>query len=231
MNFRALSDDAARMGWLPTVFARVLSRLEDFFGFSVFRVNTRAMSAQRDAAPVPGITIRELGADELTEAAKDPDLELEPRFVDEALGRGDLAWGAFEHGKLVCYTWRASSKAPFSDGVWVRVPSPLQYGYKSYTRPSHRGRGLYPAVGRFADRRSSELGHPAMLHLVDVSNIASLRAANQLGSKKAGYAGYFKFLGRRATFRTPGARAMGVELYLPRPGASDAGSQRPGRAG
>lgn len=225
MNFRALSNDAAHMGWIPTVFARVLSRLEDFFGLSVFRVNTRTMNAQRDVAAPPGITIRELGADDLIEAAKDPALDLEPRFVNAALGRGDLAWGAFEHGKLVCYTWRASSVAPFSDGVWVRVPSRLQYGYKSYTRPSHRGHGLYPAVGRFADRRSSELGYPAMLHLVDVSNIASLHAANQLGSRKAGYAGYYKFFGRRATFRTPGARAIGVELYLPRSGQPDTGSQ------
>jgi len=166
MAFRDLIDDASHMGWTSAVLGRVMYRLEDFLGLSVFRVNTRPLGTQHDstAPALPGITIREVNADELLEAARDPALDLEPLFVREALARGDLAWGAFEHGKLVCYTWRAFSKAPFTDGFWVRVPAPFQYGYKSFTLPSHRGRGLYPAVGRIADQRSGELGCPAMLH-------------------------------------------------------------------
>ena len=227
MAFRDLIDDASHMGWTSAVLGRVMYRLEDFLGLSVFRVNTRPLGTQHDstAPALPGITIREVNADELLEAARDPALDLEPLFVREALARGDLAWGAFEHGKLVCYTWRAFSKAPFTDGFWVRVPAPFQYGYKSFTLPSHRGRGLYPAVGRIADQRSGELGCPAMLHLVNVANMASLRAAHQLGSRKAGYAGYFKFFARRLAFRTAAARAIGVELYLPRSGSPLADSQ------
>ncbi len=193
-------------------------RLERFFGLWVYCVNVRRLKAQEDAAPLPGITFRKLDAAELLEAAenRDLDLDLDPKFIREATTRGDIAWGAFQHGQLVGYTWRASSLAPFVDGVWVRVPVPFQYGYKSYTLPSHRGLGIYPAVGRVADQQSLELGYPVMLHLVDISNIASLRAANQLGSKTAGYAGYLKFFGRRLTFRTPGARSIGVDLFMPR---------------
>jgi len=228
MKMSVLKDDAARLGWIPAVLSRVMLRLEQFFGLEIFRVNTRALKAQREPAALPDITIRKVTAEELLEAANDPALELDPRFVGEALARGDLAWGAFEQGKLICYTWRATAKAPFTDGVWVRVPSTLQYGYKSYTRPSHRGRGLYPAVGRVADEQSRELGHPAMLHLVNVANVASHRSASQLGSRKVGYAGYFKFFGRRPTFRTPSARALGVELYLPRSAPPPAHTQRAG---
>jgi hypothetical protein len=189
----------------------------------------RPLKARQNTAPTkPGITFRKLTATELLEAAADPDLDLDldPQFIRDATTRGDLAWGVLEQGRLVSYTWRASSQAPFMDGVWVRVPAPFQYGYKSYTLPSHRGQGLYPATGRVADQQSLELGYPAMLHLVDISNIASLRAANQLGSKTAGYAGYLKMFGRTFTFRSPGARSIGVELYLPKSARVLSDSQR-----
>ena len=225
VNFRALIDDASRMGWGRALLARALSRLERLFSLSVYCVNVRTLKDRSDAAPSTGITYRKLNAAELLAAADHIDLDLAPEFISEAMERGDLAWGAFEHDKLVGYTWRAASQAPFMDGLWVRVPHPLQYGYKSYTRPSHRGRGIYPAVGRVADEQSMQLGYPAMLHLVDIANIPSLRAANELGSKTSGYAGYVKLFGRRLTFRTPGARSIGVELYMPKGGNKSSATQ------
>jgi hypothetical protein len=227
VDLRALKDDAAHMGWGRALLARALSRLERLFRLSVYCVNVRALKKRNDTAPCSGVTFRKLDASELLAAARNPelDLDLDPEFIRTATARGDLAWGVFEHGKLVGYTWRASSRAPFTDGLWVRVPRSLQYGYKSYTEPSYRGRGLYPAVGRVADEQSLELGYPAMLHLVDISNIASLRAASQLGSRTSGYAGYMKLFGRCVTFRTPGARSLGVELYMPQPGESSAATR------
>jgi hypothetical protein len=230
MNFRLLIDDASHMGWTLALLARAMTRLERSCGLWVYCVNVRPLKAQPNTArPLPELTFRKLTATELLEAAEDPDLDLDldPQFIREATARGDLAWGAFEHDRLVGYTWRASSQAPFADGVWVRVPTPFQYGYKSYTLPSHRGLGIYPATGRVADQESLELGYPAMLHLVDIANIASLRAANQLGSRTAGYAGYLKLFGRRLTFRSPGARAIGVQLYVPRSARAAENSQRP----
>ena len=220
MDFHALIDDASHMGWGRALLARILSRIERLFRLSVYCVNVRALKKQKGAAPSTGVTFRKLTAAELLAAARNPelDLDLDPDFIRTATARGDLAWGVFEHDKLVGYTWRASSRAPFTDGLWVRVPDSFQYGYKSYTEPSYRGRGLYPAVGRVADEQSLELGYPAMLHLVDISNIASLRAASQLGSKTSGYAGYMKLFGKPVTFHTPGARSLGVRLYLPKNG-------------
>ena len=217
MKFHTFINDASHMGWTLALLARAMERLERSLGLWVYCVNVRPLKARQNTAPSKtGFTFRKLTAAELLEAAGDPDLDLDPQFIREATARGDLAWGVFDHGRLVSYTWRASSQAPFMDGVWVRVPAPFQYGYKSYTLPSHRGQGLYPATGRVADQQSLELGYPAMLHLVDISNIASLRAANQLGSKTAGYAGYLKLFGRTFTFRSLGARSIGVELYLPK---------------
>ena len=226
MDLRSLKDDASHMGWGRALLARVLSRIERLLKLSVYCVNVRALKKRNDAAPASGIQFRKLSAAELLAAARNPelDLDLDPDFILTATARGDLAWGVFENDKLVGYTWRASSRAPFTDGLWVRVPHSLQYGYKSYTEPAYRGRGLYPAVGRVADEQSLELGYPAMLHLVDISNIASLRAASQLGSRTSGYAGYMKLFGRCVTFRTPGARSLGVELYMPPP--ADAGATR-----
>jgi GNAT superfamily N-acetyltransferase len=225
VSFRALIDDASRMGWGRALLGRALLRLECLFRLSVYCVNVRALKDRSDVAPSTGITYRKLTAAELLAATDNIELDLAPEFISEAMERGDLAWGAFEHDQLVGYTWRAASQAPFMDGLWVRVPRPLQYGYKSYTRPSHRGRGIYPAVSRVADEQSIELGYPAMLDLVDIANIASHRAANKLGSRTSGYAGYVKLFGRRLTFRTPGARSIGVELYMPKGGNKSSATQ------
>jgi hypothetical protein len=206
------------MGWSRALLARALERAESLLNLSVYCVNVRPLKKRSATAASDGITFRKLNAAELLAASEDHDSDLVPEFIHDALARGDLVWGAFEDGRLVGYTWRSASRAPFMDSLWVRVPQPFQYGYKSYTWPSHRGRGLYPAVGRVADEESLELGYPAMLHLVDISNIASLRAANRLGSRTAGYAGYWKALGRYFTFRTPGARRLGVELFVPKRG-------------
>src|SRR5688572_8004294 len=211
------------MGWGRVLLARALLRLEHWF--SVYCVNVRTLKDRSDVTPSTGITYRKLNAAELLAATDNIELDLPPEFIREAMERGDLAWGAFEDDKLVGYTWRAASQAPFMDDLWVRVPHPLQYGYKSYTRPSHRGRGIYPAVGRVADEQSLQLGYPAMLHLVNIANIASLRAASELGSRTSGYAGYVKLFGRRLTFRTPGARSIGVELYMPKGGNKSRATQ------
>jgi GNAT superfamily N-acetyltransferase len=216
MNFKELATDAGQSGWLLALLARTTARLEHMAGLWIFRVNVRSLTHLPDSlSPPKGVTVRLLTEAQLVHHARDPRYCLDSKFIRRAISRGDLAYGAFEEGRLVGYTWRAASTAPFFEGLWINVPQPLVYGYKSYVLPSHRGRGLYAAFAGFADRQSRAVGHPMALALINISNLASLRASAQMGSRKAGYAGYLKLFGRCFTFRTSLVRAIGVEFYTP----------------
>src|SRR5688572_28409355 len=202
MNLRALITDAGQLGWGLALLARAAARLEHLVGLWIYRVNVRGL-AHLPHEPLPkGVTVRLLNETELLDYAKDPRYCLASRFIRKAISGGDLAYGAFEEGQLVGYTWRAASTAPFFSGLWIKVPSPFVYAYKSYTLPSHRARGLYGALTSFTDRQSRAIGHPMVLTLIDIANIPSLRASARVGSTKAGYAGYLTLFGRCFTFRT-----------------------------
>jgi hypothetical protein len=218
MDLHALLVDASRAGWLPALLARVTARLQKSLGLWIYRVNIRQLGepAAHPARLPEGITsVRALTEADLLEGANDDDLELEPAFVRSALARGDLSWGAFEGDKLVGYTWRSPALAPFRGDLWIRIGYPLHYVYKSYTRTTHRGKGIHIAITRVADQHMLEMGRPAEVGFIDISNLQSLRAARSLGRRKVGWAGYLKIFRRCYTFRTPGVAATQTEFFVP----------------
>jgi hypothetical protein len=218
VDLQSLHTDASRAGWALALLVRVIARLEKSLGVWIYRVNIRQLG---EPAPQPdrlpeGITmVRALTEADLLEGVKDDDMELEPGFIRAALARGDLSWGAFEGDKLVGYTWRSPATAPFRDEIWIRIGYPLHYVYKSYTRTTHRGKGIHIAITRVADQHMLEMGRPAEVGFVDISNIQSLRAARSLGRRKVGWAGYLKLFGRGFTFRTAGVAATQTEFFVP----------------
>ncbi len=220
MDHHLLFADAAQLGWTLALLVRVTARLEKALGLWIYRVNIRHLGAPakpgRHADRVlEGITVRLLTEADLLEGAKDDDMELEPAFIRSALARGDLSWGAFEGDKLVGYTWRSPARAPFRGDLWIRIGHPLHYVYKSFTRTTHRGKGIHIAITRVADQHMLEMGRPAEVGFIDISNIQSLRAARSLGRHKVGWAGYLKIFGRCFTFRTPGVAATQSEFFVP----------------
>jgi hypothetical protein len=220
MDLQSLLTDASRAGWIQAFLARVAAHLEKALGLWIYRVNVRQLGSGKPG-PHPdrlpeGITcVRALTEADLLEGTKDDDLDLEPAFIRSALSRGDLSWGAFESEKLVGYTWRSPAMAPFRDGLWIRIGHPLHYVYKSYTRTTHRGKGIHIAITRVADQHMLELGRPAEVGFIDIANLQSLAAARSLGRRKVGWAGYMKLFGRCFTFRTPGVAATRSEFFVP----------------
>jgi hypothetical protein len=218
VDLQSLHTDASRAGWTLALLVRVMARLEKSLGVWIYRVNIRQLgepAPQHDRLPEGITTVRALTEADLLEGVKDDDMELEPGFIRAALARGDLAWGAFEGDKLVGYTWRSPAMAPFSDDLWIRIGYPLHYVYKSYTRTTHRGKGIHIAITRVADQHMLEMGRPSEVGFIDISNLQSLRAARSLGRRKVGWAGYLKIFGRCYTFRTPGVAATQTEFFVP----------------
>lgn len=210
-NLRA---DLRKWGWMRSLFIRVMSVLHRSTGLHLYRINVRPLVG-RGGGPhsASGLSLRAVQPEELLKAAGDPDLDMPPDFVRSALARGDMAFGAFEGDRLVAYTWRTFSAAPYSDGLWARVERPYQYTYKSFTRPACRGRHIHADITLCADRYLLERGYTAEVGFIDLTNFTSIGVAKYLGRRRIAYAGYMKWFGRRILFRTPAARKVGAELF------------------
>ena len=222
MNVQALRRDAAYSGWIRTLLARALATLQRLLGMQVFRVNLRPIRGHpAEPRPPDGITLRLMRLEELVEAAADPEFEFEPAFARAALAQGDLVFGAYDGDRLISLTWRTPTAAPLAESIWVRIGPRCHHAYKTFVKASHRGRRIHTAVSCFADRYSVERGCPAEIGLINIANLASIGAAQALGRKKVGYAGYVSVFGHCIPFRTAGVRDIGVELFKPHETAID----------
>lgn len=214
MGLGRLRADIRQWGWARALFIRLMSQLQRHAGLRVYRVNLRPLTRRACAPDVSsGIALRVPTPEELRKAGDDPDLDMRPDFVRDALARGDIAFGAFDGDRLVGYTWRTFAAAPHIDGLWVTVDRPYQYSYKGFTRPSHRRRRIHAAITYFADVYLLERGHAAEVGFTEVTNLASLAVADFMGRRKIGYAGHMNWFGSKASFRTPAVKKIGVALF------------------
>lgn len=212
VNLEILSADFQRWGIRRGLFILGMGWLEQHAGFHLYRIFVRPLAREYpELDPRHGITLRMVLRDELVEAADDPELDLSPQFVRDALARGDECVGAFDGEKLVAYAWRTVTAAPHADGLWVRAERPHLYGYKGYTRDSYRGRHLATSLSRSSDAHFMKLGYTDQLDIVEVSNFPSLLSQKRKGSRPVGYAGYVAWFGRSVPFRTPAVKKIGLE--------------------
>jgi GNAT superfamily N-acetyltransferase len=147
----------------------------------------------------------------------DAELELDEARVRAAYQRGDVCVAALDAGRLIGYMWFAFNAVPHIHGVWVQVGAAARYSYKSFVRPSHRGRGIAPQMYRRANQICPRRGRSLNVLIVDLDNKASLRASYAAGRVTVGYAGFLCLLGKTFTFRSPGARRCGFGFYRPQP--------------
>jgi GNAT superfamily N-acetyltransferase len=147
----------------------------------------------------------------------DPELELDEGRVRAAYQRGDVCVAAMEAGRLIGYIWFAFDSVPHIQGVWVKFGTAARYSYKSFVRPSYRGRGIAPQMYRRANEICPRRGRTLNVLIVDVDNKPSLSASYAAGRVPVGYAGFFSIMGFVFTFRSAGARRCGFAFYRPQP--------------
>lgn len=212
--FSQLKVDTNRWGWMRSLLNRVINRVAHGLGVYIHVVRTHMVDEHpKYPAIPPELVLRQISTQELISASTDPDLQLNPDFVNAAIERGDLAFGAFDEELLVSYIWRTVTTAPHTSDLWVRVDQPYCYSYKSYTRPSHRGKRISPAVHLFSDSEMLKRGYKWRAGFVAVENSASLAMGKHMGSNIVGYAGYIHWFGRYFFFRSRAARDVGFRFF------------------
>ena len=143
-----------------------------------------------------------------------PGLDLEPARVRAAFARGDVCAAAFDSGALVGYCWFAFAPVPHLDGVWVDFHEEGVWMYKSLVLPSHRGRGIAPALYRATDRLGTQRGRRFLVSCVETHNRPSI-AAKRTGYAHSGYAGYLRRGASLWTWSTPAVKRIALHFYLP----------------
>jgi hypothetical protein len=193
---------------------RLIRACETHLGVHFYRVRVRPLDlpAPGRAAIPEHIEIRRADLEELQDAAADPELGISRPFLDGALGRGDRCYAAFDEGRIVSYVWRSTAVANHEVDVGVAVSPPYVYGYKGFTRPTHRGLALNVALVAFAGRDYLSSGYTHLAAFVALYNMASLANSRENGFAHIGYAGYVRWLGRVFPFRTGGPRRIGFRF-------------------
>lgn len=94
-------------------------------------------------APLPGLDVRrETDAATMAEAQQRPLAEMERRFA-----AGHRAYLARLDGEVAAWGWVATREATIGElGLTVRLEPDDRYLWNFVTRPSHRGRGIYPRL-------------------------------------------------------------------------------------
>lgn len=200
-----------------SLYARVARALARRAGLRVFRFFGRPLDTTVPATVPAGLALRVLSEPQVLELCGQPELDLQPGAVSAAYARGDLCVAAFDASAAVGYCWIAFAPLPHLDGVWVSFHRRVAWTYKSLVRPSHRGRGIAPALYRFADSDCRERGRRDSVICVESHNRPSVSAALRTGYAPAGYGSYLLRGARVVAWCSPAAEGAGVLFFLPKP--------------
>lgn len=123
---------------------------------------------------------------------EDPRDQIERRFA-----LGEKCFVARSGGEIVCANW-ACEGGPLSEH-WIRylryalpVAPDEVYLYDSYTAPTHRGRGIAPALAVWILRHYAEKGYRRTTTAIVPENRTNLRARAKSGYQICGRIGYVR---------------------------------------
>ena len=194
-------------------YPRLMRALARRAGLRVFRFFARPLDAA--AVALPGLALRLLGEAELLRACADPELDLREEGIRAAHARGDLCVGALEGETVAGYCWLAFSPVHHLEGVWVRFGPESVWTYKSFVRPSYRGRGIAAALYHFADGLCRERGRSTSILCVEDHNAPSAAAALRAGYAPSGRAAWLRRGQRIRTWYSRAIADKGVRFYCP----------------
>jgi GNAT superfamily N-acetyltransferase len=169
-------------------------------------------TALETARPLPELELGLVDVGRLQLAAADAGSGLSWAYVEAALQRREECYGAFLSGVLVSYAWFSPGRAHLVADLFVTFDPACAYSRWAFTRPEHRGRGLYQAVKRHALAAYVRRGRRGILSLVKAVNFESLNSAAAVGCRRRGLLVTTRLAGRVGIWASAGCRAFGLGL-------------------
>jgi hypothetical protein len=168
-------------------------------------------------AEVPGYQQGFLSEAQLRAFAKVPGLELDDRFLDEALARGDRCWGLLAGTDLAAYGWYSRKPTDLTDDLRLTFDPAWVYMYKGFTAPAHRGKRLHGIGMARALMAYVAEGVKGIVSQVEANNFSSLKSTRRLGYKDVGRLTAACVLGRWRVKADKACSAYGLALQPRRP--------------
>ena len=147
---------------------RLMNRLT---GLRIHYVLVTMNPDEREPTPMPdGYTARIISIADLRPHAVDNE-ELDAEFLDLAEERGDVCFANFCGDELVGFSFETLERARATMQLDVLIPQGFSYGYKGWTHPDHRLKGLNLIRGDVSRERSNR---PPSVFYIETTNYASL---------------------------------------------------------
>jgi len=219
---------ASAFGFWSALRALLLRAIQRVIDFKVLRAMCIGVVAPVFLELPPGMSGDFLDRETLRRMSSDPQQDLTPEFLDDALAKGDQCYAIVDGGQPVAYGWYAHSSTLISDGMHVYFDPAYIYMYKGLTLDAYRGRRLHAIGMTRALAAYQARGFKGLVSYIESDNLMSIKSAHRMGYVDFGRVFIVRVLGRYVTFRTPGcaARGFGVGSGSPN-GARGRGAAAP----
>lgn len=187
-------------GGLPGIFKKLADSFEMQNAF-VVRLTTH--STGRLSAISDGVSIEEIQRDDvdsLEELTRIDEWKIPFAVTLQHLGEGQICYVAKLEGKIAAVQWVIIEQV-FEEYLLRRMltlSSNEAYGWRSYTIPAYRGKGLQPVMNRYIVADLAErYGKEYYVGLVATHNRTQLRALSKVSEPPVGRIGYIEIPGFR----------------------------------
>ena len=153
-----------------------------------------------------------LKADALQAFARDPQYDMTPEFVEEALHKGDECFAVLDGDVLASYGWYSNVPTLISDELLLHFSRDYVYMYKGYTHPKYRGQRLHAIGMTRALQAYLERGYHGLISYVESHNYSSLKSVYRMGYVDIGRIYVARLFGRYRMLHTPRCRNYGFSL-------------------
>ena len=219
---------ASAFGFWSALRALLLRAIQRVIDFKVLRAMCISVVAPAFLELPAGMSGDFLDRETLRRMSTDPQYDLTPEFLDEALPKGDECYAIVDGDQPAAYGWYAHSPTPASNGMRVYFDPAYIYMYKGLTLDAYRGRRLHAIAMTRALAAYRARGFKGLVSYIESDNLMSIKSAHRMGYVDFGRVFIVRVLGRYVTFRTPGCAALGFGVGSGSPnGARGRGAAAP----
>lgn len=196
-----------RHGWQRVLHLACLKLINLAVPFRILRAFRAERPNLKHMACPPGYQAGFASAAELARFAREPENELSPQFIADALGAGDKCYAIVHGDKLAAYGWCSTRPTPIGlPGLVLHFRWGYAYRYKGFTAAQHRGKRLHALGVTHTLLHFLAKGSRGIVLYVESTNLDSLKSCLRMGCEMFGSIYVVRIFGRYFAFASPGCR-------------------------